>query len=269
MEETIGFIKNEIKDFVPDIALVLGSACGDFAQSLKGIEIDYSQIPNFKSSSVKGHLGKLLFCEYGNKNLLIAQGRTHFYEGHGMSNVVFPIKVFKKLGVKTLILTNAAGSASRKMKPADIMIIKDHINFMGTNPLIGRNDDTLGTRFPDMTDVYTPSLREICKKCAKKLNINIKEGVYLATTGPSYETPSEVKMFSLLGADVIGMSTVPEAIVAKHCGLEVLGISVITNYCTGISDKPLSHQEVVETGKKASADIKNLLQETVKNIQVR
>ncbi len=266
MEDTLNFIKSKINDFVPQIALVLGSACGDFAYGLCGIEINYADIPNFKFSGVKGHLGKLLFCELEGKKVVIAQGRTHFYEGYGMEDVIFATKVFKKLGVKTLILTNAAGTTDKKLKPADLMIIKDHINFMGTNPLIGKNDDTLGCRFPDMSDVYTFNLRELCKKCAKRLGIKVKEGVYLAVTGPSYETPAEIRMFSKLGANAVGMSTVPEAIVARYCGLDVLGISVITNYCTGICSTPLSHQEVLEVGAKSECDIKNLIKEVVRSI---
>ncbi len=266
MEDTLNFIKSKINDFVPEIALVLGSACGDFARELCGIELDYCTIPAFKVSGVEGHLGKLLFCEMLGKKLVIAQGRTHFYEGHKMADVVFATKIFKQLGVKTLILTNAAGSTSKKIKPAELMIIKDHINFMGTNPLIGKNDDALGCRFPDMSDIYTPRLREICKKCAKKLGIKVKEGVYLAVTGPSYETPAEIKMFNKMGANAVGMSTVPEAIVAKYCGIDVLGISVISNYCTGISSTPLSHKEVLEVGTRSSCDVKKLIKEIIGSI---
>ncbi len=268
MNETIDFIKNRLGDFTPDIALVLGSACGDFANTLHGIEIEYSEIPNFKTSSVEGHKGKFLFCEYEGKKLVIAQGRIHFYEGHSMSDITYYIKIFKKLGVKIIVLSNASGSANKKINPADIMIIKDHINMMGSNPLIGKNDETLGVRFPDMSNVYDPELRKLIKKCAKISKINVKEGVYLATTGPSYETPSEIKMFAKMGADVVGMSTVPEAIVANYCGIKVLGLSIATNNCAGISKTPLNHKEVIEVGKIASKNFEKLVKEFLRQINI-
>ena len=268
MEETINYIKNQIGDFCPEIALVLGSACGDFADNLEGIEVSYSDIPNFQKSTVSGHKGKFLFAKYQGKNLVIAQGRIHYYEGHSIQSVVYMTKVFKKLGVKVVVLTNASGSANKNIKPSDIVIITDHINFMGVNPLIGKNDDTLGTRFPDMTHTYDLELQNLARKCAKSNRIDIKEGVYLATTGPSYETPAEIRMFQKWGADVIGMSTVPEAITANYCGMKVLGLSVATNYCAGISKTPLNHEEVIETGKIASRNMKLLMSEIVKEIKL-
>ncbi len=194
------------------------------------------------------------------------KGRIHFYEGYEMSDVVYPIKVLVNLGVKTLILTNAAGGVNKDFNPADLMIITDHINLMGKNPLIGPNDDEVGPRFPDMTDLYTPELVELAENSAKKLGINIRKGVYMYFTGPSYETAAEVRMARILGADAVGMSTVPEAIVARHRGLKILGISTITNMSTGILDKPLDHAEVVEVGKIVADKFTKLLKDIVEEI---
>ena len=242
MRETLEFIKSKINDFKPELAIVLGSGLGAFCEGLEGIAIPYSQIKGFAPSTVKGHKGELLFW----------------------AQTTLPIKVFKKLGVEKLILTNAAGSLKKELTPSSIMLICDHINFMGSNPLIGENDETLGTRFPEMNEVYSKRLREIVKNCAQKLNIELKEGVYSALTGPSYETPAEVKMLSLLGADATGMSTVPEAIVGKYCSMEVLGVSLITNYAAGLSDIAPNHKEVVEMGKIAGEKLVELLKESIK-----
>lgn len=263
---SINFIREKIKDFTPEIALVLGSGLGEFTKGLDGIQIPYSEIPDFKASTVKGHKGSLFFTELFNKKIVVMQGRLHFYEGYDLSDITYPIKVFKTLGVKTIILTNAAGSLRKTLAPSDLMLIKDHINFTAKNPLIGQNDDTLGERFPDMSDVYTKKMRELVKKCALKNNIPLEEGVYLMTTGPSYETPAEVKMFGMLGADAVGMSTVPEAIVSNYLGLNTIGISLITNYASGISDKKLSHTEVVEMGKIASEQFAKLINSIIENI---
>lgn len=259
MQSTVDFIRGKIGDFVPEIALVLGSGLGEFTKNLIGVQIPYSDIPDFMVSTVKGHKGSLFFTEIFGKKLVIMQGRFHFYEGYELKDITYPIKVFKKLGVKTLILTNAAGSVKKDLKPSDLMLIKDHINFTAKNPLIGKNDDTLGERFPDMSDIYTASLRETVKTCAKEENIDLKEGVYIMTTGPSYETPAEVKMFEFLGADAVGMSTVPEAIVSNYLGLQTIGISLITNYASGISKEKLSHKEVVEMGNIATEKFTKLV----------
>lgn len=266
MQKTVDFIKNKINDFEPEIAVVLGSGLGNFADGIEGISIDYSEIPNFKTSEVIGHKSKLIFAKTCNKNVVIMQGRLHFYEGHSLSETTFPIKILKKLGVKKIILSNAAGGINPKYCAGDLVLITDHINFMGTNPLIGPNDDTLGTRFPDMSEVYSLKLRELVKKTAKDLSIKLKEGIYLATTGPSYETPTEIKMFQHMGADLVGMSTVPEAIVARYCGIDVLAISLVTNLASGISKTPLNHAEVVEAGKLASARFTKLVKKIVEQI---
>lgn len=266
MHLTLEFIKEKIKDFKPELAIVLGSGLGAFCDGLDGISIPYGDIPGFSPAKVKGHKGELLFCNIHGKNCVIMQGRFHFYEGHPLCQTTYPIKVFKKLGVEKLILTNAAGSLRKDLAPGSIMIISDHINFMGSNPLIGENDDTLGTRFPDMNEVYSKRMRNILKQCAQKLDIELREGVYCALSGPSYETPAEVKMLSILGADATGMSTVPEAIVAKHCSIETLGISLITNYAAGLSDAAPNHKEVVEMGNTAGQKLCMVLKVFVKNI---
>lgn len=266
MEETLSFIKNKIGNFEPEIAVVLGSGLGNFANGMNGISINYSEIPNFKTSNVVGHNSKLIFTEIMNKKVVIMQGRLHFYEGYTLSETTYPIKIMKKLGVKTIILSNAAGGINPKYAPGDIISIKDHINMLGSNPLIGKNDDELGPRFPDMSNVYPLELRKLAQNCAKELNIDIKDGVYLAITGPSYETPSEIKMFQLLGADLVGMSTVPEAIIANYCGMNVLAFSLVTNLASGISKTKLSHKEVVEVGKVASEKFTKLIKKIIEKI---
>jgi len=265
-QETINFLNNKTNNFKPEIAIILGSGLSSFCKNINGITIKYNEIPNFAYSNVIGHKGELLFCEIENKKVIIMQGRFHYYEGNSLQSATYPIKIFKKLGVKTLIITNAAGAAHKELNIGDIMLIEDHINFMGNNPLIGKNDDTLGDRFPDMSDCYNKNLQELSLNCAKELNLNIKKGVYLATTGPSYETPSEVKAFRLLGADVIGMSTVPEAIVGNYLKMNIIGFSLITNYATGVSDNKLTHNEVLETGKQSAEKLVNLLKKIISKL---
>ena len=266
MESTIKYIKEKIQGFQPEIGIILGSGLGDFADEFESIIIPYNDIPGFEKSNVQGHKGQLVFAQINGKKVVMMQGRYHFYEGYSMQTVTFPVKVMKKLGVKTLIITNAAGAVTPEFRPGDLMLITDHINFMGTNPLIGKNDETLGTRFPDMSEVYSKELIQTAEAIAKKLNINYQKGVYAATTGPSYETPSEVKMFRMLGANAVGMSTAPEAIVANYCGLKILGISCLTNYAAGVSETPLNHQEVIDTANRVKESFKNLLSEILKSI---
>lgn len=259
MKNTIDFINKKTDNFSPQIGIILGSGLGDFAESFSSIKVPYAEIPGFETSTVKGHVGQLLFAQIGGKKVVMMQGRYHFYEGHSISKVVFPIKVMKKLGVKTLIITNAAGAVHKKLKPADLMVITDHINLMGTNPLIGQNDDELGARFPDMSEVYKKDLIKTVKNCAKELKIDLKEGVYAATSGPSYETPAEVSMLKTFGVDVVGMSTVPEAIVANYCSMNVIGISCVTNYAAGAQKNKLSHEEVIATADTVKEKFKSLL----------
>lgn len=266
IEETLDYINEYTDNFEPEIGIVLGSGLGDLADKYCDIAIPYSNIPHFAKSTVQGHKGQLVFADINGRKVVMMQGRNHFYEGHSMSDVTYPIKVMKKLGVKTLILTNAAGAVNKSFRPADLMVITDHINFMGTNPLIGRNDENFGVRFPDMSEVYSKNLIKIVDAAGRLLKLDLKHGVYMGTTGPSYETPAEIKMARFMGADAIGMSTVPEAIVANYCGIEVIGISCISNYATGVSTKKLSHEEVIETTDKVKAKFKELVLLLLKNI---
>lgn len=266
MNKSIDYIKGKIKN-QPEIGIVLGSGLGDFADAIEDkIEIPYTEIPGFPVSTVKGHDGKLIFGKINSKEVCVMKGRIHYYEGYDIKEVVYPIEVLAGLGIETLILTNAAGGVNTEFEPADLMIINDHINLMGKNPLIGPNDEDLGPRFPDMTDLYNKDLIEVAEKSAKKLGTDIKEGVYMYFTGPSYETAAEVRMARILGADAVGMSTVPEAIIARHRGLKILGISTITNMSTGILDTPLDHTEVVEVGQEVAGKFKELLKEIIEEI---
>lgn len=266
MEQAVKYIQEQIKDFKPQIGIILGSGLGDFADEHCSMVIPYKDIPEFENSNVKGHKGQLVFAEINGKNVVMMQGRYHFYEGHSMKTVTYPVKVMRKLGVETLIITNAAGAVDGSFIPGELMFITDHINFMGTNPLIGLNDDSLGTRFPDMSEVYSKDLIDMAEDTAEALSVEYQKGVYVATTGPSYESPAEIRMFRMLGADAVGMSTVPEAIVAKWAGMNVLGISCLTNYAAGISDSPLNHQEVIETANRVKENFKKLLAELIKKI---
>lgn len=266
MEKTVNFIIEKIEDFHPEIGIILGSGLGEFADDFESTSISYNEIPGFETSKIQGHKGRLVFAKINGKKVVMMQGRYHFYEGYSMQTVVYPVKVMKKLGVKTLIITNAAGAITKEYTPGTLMFITDHINFMGTNPLIGQNDESLGTRFPDMSKVYSKELIQKAFNIAEKLNINYKKGIYIATTGPSYETPAEIKMFSTMGANAVGMSTVPEAITANYCGIKVIGISCLTNYAAGVTDNPLNHQEVIDTANKVKENFKNLLTELIKEI---
>ena len=266
MKETLDYIQTYTDDFKPEIGIVLGSGLGDLADTYCEFAIPYDKIPGFAKSTVEGHKGQLVFAQINKRNVVMMQGRNHFYEGHSMQDVTYPIKVMKKLGVKTVIITNAAGAINKSFRPGDLMVITDHINLMGTNPLIGPNDPDLGVRFPDMSEVYNKNLIKIVDAAGRLLKIDLKHGVYVATTGPSYETPAEIKMARFMGGDAAGMSTVPEAIVANYCGMKVIGISCISNFATGISSKKLSHEEVIETTEKVKAKFKELSLLLLKNI---
>lgn len=266
VKTTIDFINEKTNNFKPEIGIILGSGLGDFVDNFEYVSMPYSEIPGFETSTIQGHAGKLVFAEISGKRVVLMQGRYHFYEGHLMQSIAYPVKVMKKLGVKTLIITNAAGAINKKFKPADLMIITDHINLMGTNPLIGLNDEDFGTRFPDMSEVYKKDLIKIAEKSAKEIRIHVQKGVYAACTGPSYETPSEIKMLRKMGADAVGMSTAPEAIIANYCGIKVLGISCLTNYAAGIQKTPLSHQEVIESANIAKEKFQSLLLKILEKI---
>lgn len=266
LNKSMEFIKEKLCDFKPEIGIILGSGLGELADEYCLKSISYNEIPNFETSTVSGHKGQLVFAEINGKKVVMMQGRFHFYEGHSIQKVVFPVKVMKKLGVKTLIITNAAGGVNINFKPSDLMIITDHINYMGANPLIGPNDNTMGERFPDMSEIYTKDYINLAKKIAKEQNILLQEGVYMALTGPSYETPAEVRMARIIGADAVGMSTVPEAIVACWCGMKVIGISCICNSAAGVSTVGLTHKEVIEAANSAKTKFKTLIKEIIKEI---
>ena len=244
-----------------DVAVVLGSGLGDFADHLGGaFTIPYGDIPHFPASRVMGHAGKLVVGTLAGKKVLALSGRVHVYEGHDMETVTFAVRTMGRLGVPRLILTNAAGGISPNCARGALMVIDDHINFLGQNPLVGPNDDRFGLRFPDMTYVYSPRLRAIADDTARAIGVPLQHGVYIAVLGPSYETPAEIRAFRTLGADAVGMSTVPEAIAARHMGVEVLGISCITNAAAGVFPEPLHHSEVLETTQQVKGQFIALLE---------
>lgn len=258
---------SSVTDIKPEIGLILGSGLGILADRIENsTTIKYNEIPYFPESTVKGHKGQLVIGELEGKKVIAMQGRFHYYEGYEIGEVTFPVRVFKALGINKIIVTNAAGSVNTEYTPGDLMIINSHINFAFNNPLIGKNYDELGPRFPDMTNAYSPKLIELTKKVAKNLNIDIKEGSYMWFTGPTYETPAEIKMARLIGADAVGMSTVPEVIVARHSDLEVLGISCITNMAAGILDQPLTHTEVIETTERVKESFIELVSNILREI---
>src|SRR5699024_3806700 len=232
----------------PEIGLILGSGLGVMADDIKNpVIIPYEEIPHFPTSTVSGHKGRLVIGTLHNKQVIAMQGRFHYYEGYTMEQVTFPVRVMSELSIHSLIITNAAGGINHSFSPGNLMLIEDHLNLMGTNPLIGSNDPKFGVRFPDMSRVYDKEYMEIASTCANELNIELQTGVYVGNTGPTYETPAEVEMLRALGGDAVGMSTVPEAIIAAHANLRILGISCISNMASGILDKELSHDEVIET----------------------
>ena len=266
MNLTVSYIQERIKNFKPEIGIILGSGLGDFADNFESVKIPYKDIPGFENSEVQGHKGQLIFAKVNGKNTVMMQGRYHFYEGYSMQTVTYPVKILKKLGIKTLIITNAAGAVNENFNPGDLMFITDHINFMGTNPLIGKNDDTLGVRFPDMSEVYSKKLINLAQETAEKLKIKYQKGVYIATTGPSYETPAEIRMAKTLGADAVGMSTVPEAIIAAWAKMNVIGISCICNSAAGVSSAVLSHSDVIHAAGIAKDRFKVLVKEIIKGL---
>ena len=246
---------------LPETAVVLGSGLGDFADTLlDSIATGYAEIPHWPASKVIGHDGRLVIGNISGKRVAALAGRVHFYEGHDLATVVFATRVMARLGVKRLILTNAAGGINTKFAQGALMVIDDHINMLGSNPLIGSNDERFGPRFPDMTEVYSARLRDIADEVARAKGVAVTHGVYIAAQGPSYETPAEIRFFRAIGADAVGMSTVPEAIAARHMGLEVLGISCITNMAAGVLPGPLSHGEVMATARRVRGSFIALLE---------
>ena len=252
---------------LPRIAVVLGSGLGDFADTLAdAVQIPYRDIPHWPASTVVGHAGKLVVGSVGSRRVAALAGRVHAYEGHDQGTVVFGVRVMARLGVSHLILTNAAGGINTGFAQGALMVMDDHINMTGGNPLIGPNDDRFGTRFPDMSEVYSRRLRGIADQAAQAVGVAVAHGVYVAVHGPSYETPAEIRAFRTMGADAVGMSTVPEAIAARHLGLEVLGISCITNMAAGVMPQPLVHDEVMETARRVRGSFIALLEAVIARI---
>ncbi len=251
-----------------DTAVILGSGLGGFASKLENaICIPYADIPGFPRSTAPGHEGKIYFGTIKGRKVYCLAGRFHCYEGYSANEVVFSVRALSSCGVKKLIVTNAAGGINTSFKPGELMLITDHINFL-PNPLIGKNDDSLGPRFPDMTYAYSPALCKIAREEARKNSIELREGVYIAVSGPSYETPAEISAFRTLGADAVGMSTVPEVIAANHLGMNVLGISLITNMAAGVLEKRLTGEEVIEAGKNAAPYFERLVADIVGRIAI-
>ena len=264
--KAVEFIKEKIS-LTPEIGIVLGSGLGGLAEKIENPEyIDYKDIPSFPISTAPGHKGRFVFGKLSGKSVVCMQGRFHYYEGYSTQQIVMPIRVMKLLGVKTLILTNAAGGINLGFNVGDIMAITDHINLTGTNPLIGKNDERFGERFTDMSYTYTPSLIELASKTAEELGIELKKGVYLGLTGPSYETPAEIKAFRTLGADTVGMSTVFEVIAASHCKMDILAFSLVTNMAAGVLDKKLSEEEVLTIGAQKGEQMQKLIAKTVERL---
>ncbi len=259
IEESIDFIRGK-RDVKPEIGIILGSGLGSLADEIEGVKISYKDIPHFLVAKVPGHKGNLVIGELEGKKVVALQGRSHYYEGYSLEEITHPVRVMRELGAEVLIVTSASGGINRNFRPGDLMLITDHINLMGVNPLRGRRE------FVDLTFTYDKGLIGLTEGIARGQGVEIKKGVYIAVSGPSYETPSEIRAFQRLGADAVGMSTIPEAIVARSLGMRVLGISCITNMAAGILPKPLSHEEVIETTKRVEEKFKKLVREVIKRI---
>ncbi len=266
VEEAAAAVRSRC-DALPETAIVLGSGLGDFADTLLGaVAMPYGDLPHWPASRVVGHAGRLVIGNVGRTRIAALSGRAHFYEGHDLGTVVFATRVMGRLGVRRLILTSAAGGINTGFAQGALMIIDDHINMLGSNPLVGMNDDRFGTRFPDMSEVYSARLRKIAEAAAKAKGVPVSHGIYVAVHGPSYETPAEIRFFRTIGADAVGMSTVPEAIAARHMGIEVLGISCITNMAAGVLPQPLVHDEVMETARRVRGSFIALLEGIVERL---
>ncbi len=260
-------IKKKIGQTIPEIGIILGSGLGALANIIENpTKIPYNEIKGFPQSTVVGHAGNLIIGELQGKKVLCMQGRIHLYEGHSPAKIALIIRVFKSLGISKMIITNASGSLREDYAPGDLVLIKDHINFSFKNPLVGENDDNIGPRFLDMTETYSEALRNKMEKAAKKEKIALKEGVYMMVTGPCFETPAEVRAYATLGADIVGMSTVPEVISAVHAGMEVVAISTVTNFAAGLHPTKLSHSETVEQANLAGTKLQKLILAFIKEI---
>lgn len=268
IKETSAFIAEKIK-IKPEIGLILGSGLGELADEIdNAVKIPYGDIPNFPVSTVEGHAGQLVIGELDGKSLVAMQGRFHFYEGYSMQEVTFPVRVMKELGVDLMLITNACGGMNKSFQPGDLMIITDHINMTGANPLIGPNENELGPRFPDMSHAYTPELVTSVEQIANNLEINLQKGVYAGVTGPTYMSGAELIMLRKLGGDVVGMSTVPEVIVARHAGMKVIGISCITDMAVGEEIEGITHEQVVEVANRAKPKFIKLVKKIVSTYSV-
>lgn len=266
LQETVSFIRTKTSA-KPKIGVVLGSGLGAFVKDIEvEATIPYKEIPHFSPPTVEGHSGNLIFGKVGNQSIAILQGRNHFYEGHTMSDVVFPVRTLAMLGVETVILTNSAGGMGESMQAGDFMVIEDHINLMGTNPLMGPNIKELGPRFPDMTEAYDKRLIGVMEQLLQKQGTRYHKGIYCGVSGPTYETPAEVRYLKLIGGKAVGMSTVPETIAANHLGLRVAALSCITNLAAGMSNQKLSHAEVTETAKRVELEFSSFLREFIAQI---
>jgi purine-nucleoside phosphorylase len=251
------------------VAVVLGSGLGAFADDLVDqTVIPYAEVPGFSRSTVEGHAGKLVLGKTGNVPIVVMQGRFHHYEGYSIDEVVFPMRTLGRLGIKSVILTNAAGGINVSFDQGALMIISDHLNLMGVNPLCGPNDTRFGPRFPDMTEVYAREYQEIVVAEAQEMGLEVRRGIYAALSGPSYETPAEIRLLRTIGADAVGMSTVPEALVARHMGIKVLGISCITNMAAGVLDQPIDHSEVIEIGERVYSTFSELLNRVIPKLEL-
>jgi purine-nucleoside phosphorylase len=258
LEEAAGVVRGRTP-LRPAIGVVLGSGLGAFADALdEAVAVPFGEIPHFPASTVAGHGGALVVGRSRGVPVAVLKGRVHFYEGYSLDQVVFPVRVLGRLGVKTLVITNAAGAINRTFAPGDLMVIEDHLNLLG-NPLLGSNEEALGPRFPDMSEAYDRGLRDVAEAACRAACARCHRGVYVALTGPSYETPAEIRMFRTLGADAVGMSTVPEVIAARHMGMRVAGLSCLTNMAAGVTDKKLDHREVLETGERVKAALLDVL----------
>jgi purine-nucleoside phosphorylase len=260
VQETVQAIRQRAGGLSPRVGIILGSGLGAFADSFeRKVVIPYGELPHFPHSSVPGHAGRLVLGLVGGEPVVAMQGRVHSYEGYSSVQVAFPARVLCSLGIRGLVVTNAAGGINSQFVPGDLMAITDHLNLSGWNALTGPNDDRLGPRFPDMSRAYAPSLRELLLQSAQRTQVALRQGVYVMVAGPSYETPAEIRMFRTLGADAVGMSTVPEVVAASHMGVPVVGISCITNLAAGVGDKPLTHEEVAETANRVAGIFSRLL----------
>lgn len=259
--EALSAVDAKSSGFRAEVGLILGSGLGAVADAVQdAIKIPYGEIPGFAASTVVGHSGTLVLGTLNGKRVAVMQGRMHLYEGHAVQKLQVPVRLLKLLGCETLVVTNAAGSLHQSMSAGSLMGITDHINFLNCNPLTGANDERFGPRFSDMSEAYSRDLRNLMKSCADELGIELHEGVYLATPGPSFETPAEIRAFKVLGADAVGMSTVPEVIVARHCRMQVAAVSVITNLAAGLSGEELSHQETLENGQRAAGQLVKIIE---------